>query len=186
MNERVRRVIDKVQAFIAGRDDAWSMPVEAERFVHGLVLASGAKRCVEIGTSYGHSGLWIGSAAAANGGTLVTIDRDPRKSDIAAEFFAEAGLAQVITCRTGLAIEILAGLEGPVDWVLNDADKENLSQYVELLYPKMPVGGMIVTDNATSHEIVRDRFCGWIRGDARFVSALADVGNGLEISIKIA
>lgn len=186
MDNRVQRVIERVQAFIADKDDAWSMPVEAERFVHGLVLACGAKRCVEIGTSYGHSGLWIGSATAANGGTLLTIEKDARKSQIAAGFFAEAGLSGVITSRTGLALDILAELPGPVDWVLNDADKENLARYVELLYPKMPVGSMIVTDNVTSHQVVREQFSSWIRRDGRFVSALADVGNGLEVSIKVA
>ena len=133
MTERVQRVIKKVQAFIADKDDAWSLPAPAARFVHGLVLARKPRRCLEIGTSYGHSGLWIGSAAAADGGTLLTIAREQRKSDIAAGFFREAGLEKVITCRVGIAAEIIATLEGPIDLVLNDADKENCRRYVEML-----------------------------------------------------
>ena len=186
MTERVQRVIEKVQAFIADKTDAWSMPVEAERFVHAMVLAFRSTRCVEIGTSYGHSGLWIGSAVAANAGTLVTIDREQRKSDIAAGFFREAGLEDVITCRGGDAAEILAELPGPIDWVLNDADKESCRRYAELVHPKLIPGGVIMTDNATSDAIVRNEFCPWIRSDGQFASALADVGNGIEVSVKIA
>jgi len=186
MTEQVQRVIEKVQAFIADKDDAWSMPVEAERFVHAMVLACRSRHCVEIGTSYGHSGLWIGSAASANGGTLVTIDQEQRKSEIAADFFREAGLDQVITCRTGVAVDILAELDGPIDLTLNDADKENCRAYVELLYPKMPIGGVILTDNVTSHDEVRQQLSLWIRSDTRFNSVLADVGNGIEVSVKVA
>ena len=114
MTEQTRRVIEKVQAFIADKDDAWSMPAEAQRFVYALVRAFRSQRCVEIGTSYGHSGLWIGAATAANGGTLVTIDREQRKSDLAAGFFEEAGLGDAVTARTGTALEILAELVGPL------------------------------------------------------------------------
>jgi caffeoyl-CoA O-methyltransferase len=186
MTERIQQVIEKVQAFIADKDDAWSLPAEAARFVHAMVLALKPRHCVEIGTSYGHSGLWIGSAVAANGGSLVTIEKEQRKSEIAAGFFREAGLDGVITCRVGSAADIIKGLPGPVDLALNDADKENCRRYVEMLYPKMPVGGVVLTDNVTSHEEVRENLSEWIRQDHRFASALADVGNGIEVSIKIA
>ncbi len=185
MKEQVRRVIAEVQAFIADKDDAWSLPAEAAAFVHATVRACRSTHCLEIGTSYGHSGLWIGSAVGENGGSLVTLDQEPRKSEVAAGFFRRAGLADVITCRTGRATEILAELPGPFDWVLNDADKENCRQYVELLYEKMAIGGVILTDNATSHEIVREQFVPWVRGDGRFVSQLVAVGNGIELSVKI-
>lgn len=185
MDDRIAGVIDKVEAFIADKDDAWALPREAAAFVYAMVLACRSQHCVEIGTSYGYSGLWIGAAARANGGTLLTIDRESRKSEAAAASFDAAGLGGIITCRTGLAADILAGLPGPVDWVLNDADKENCRTYVELLYPRLPVGGVVLTDNAVSNEVVRDQFLPWIRADERFASRLIDVGNGIECSVKI-
>jgi caffeoyl-CoA O-methyltransferase len=185
MTERVRQVIKKVQAFMADKDDAWSLPEGAARFVHAMVLACRARRCLEIGTSYGHSGLWIGSAVAANGGTLLTIDTEQRKSEIAAGFFREAGLDGVITCRTGAAADIINSLSEPIDFALNDADKENCRNYVEQLHSRMPVGGVILTDNVTSHAAVLHEFAEWIRQDPRFASALADIGSGIEVSIKI-
>lgn len=186
MTRRIADSIERMRAFIADKDDAWSMPDEAMRFLHGLVLARRPARCVEIGTSYGHSGLWIAAALNETGGTLVTIDRDARKSGLASNTFADAGLSEIVTCRTGDARSILADIDGPIDFVLNDADKEGVRDYAELVYPKLTIGGIIVTDNASSHQEVRDRLSRWIRADARFASALADVGNGLEVSIKVA
>jgi predicted O-methyltransferase YrrM len=185
MNDRIMKVVDRIQEFMQDKDDSWDMPIEAARFIHGLALMCRAKSAVEIGTSYGHSGLWLGAAMAANGGSLITIDQEQRKSDLATGFYAEAGLSDVIICKTGQAGEILEQLEGPIDLVVNDADKPNVRNYVELVYPKLATGGVVITDNVTSHEEVRDTLSSWIRHDGRFTSALADIGNGLEVSIKL-
>ena len=140
MNQRVREVIEQCQAFIADKDDALSLPPESAQFVCARVLAARARRCLEIGTSSGHSGLWIAAAAAQNGGTLVSIDREARKTAIAVDFFRQAGLGDVTSVRTGPAGDVLARLEGTFDFVLNDADKESYVRYVEMLYPQLPVG----------------------------------------------
>ena len=117
-----------------------------------LVLATGATRGLEIGTSYGYSGLWIGAAIQTNGGTLITIEKERRKSDIAAGHFVDAGLDEVIHCKTGIALEVIAGLDGPFDFVFSDADKENCIRYMEAIAPKLSPGAMVVTDNTTGCE----------------------------------
>jgi caffeoyl-CoA O-methyltransferase len=185
MNERIRQTIERIQAFIADKDDALSLPQESAEFVHAMVLASKAKRCLEIGTSYGHSGLWIASAAAMNHGSLVTIDREERKSKIAADYFHEAGLDEITTFHSGNAREIIPQLDGAFDFVLNDADKENYITYIELLYPRLPVGAVVLSDNVLNVDIVREKFVPWARAHPGFFSTLAPVGNGLEISVKV-
>jgi predicted O-methyltransferase YrrM len=185
MDDRVRTVIEQCQAFIADKDDALSLPPESAQFVHAVVLATRARRCLEIGTSYGHSGLWIAAAAQKNGGTLVTLDREERKSTIAANYFKKAGLANLATCRTGPAADLLAELEAPFDFVLNDADKESYITYVEMLYPRLPVGATVLSDNVLNVDLVRERFVPWVRGHGGFFSTLVPVGNGLEMSVKI-
>jgi predicted O-methyltransferase YrrM len=186
MNSQIKAAIDKMQVFMRDKTDAYTLPIESARFVHAMVLSTRSRRCVEVGTSYGHSGLWIGAAAQANGGDLITIDIEQRKVDIAAGFFAEAGLASVITCRVAPALEVLEQIKGPIDFALLDADKENLRAYTELIHSKMSPHGLILTDNATSNEMVSDEFCPWIRQDKRFFSTLATVGKGIEVSVKIA
>ena len=107
MNNALKLTIEQCRKFIEGRDDALALPPESASFAHALVLSRGAKRCLEIGTSYGYSGLWIGGAAQQHDGKLITIDIDQRKSDIAAAYFADAGLGPVVECMTGRAVDVI-------------------------------------------------------------------------------
>lgn len=185
MKDATRRTIEACRRFIDGREDALSLPEGSARFCHAMVLASGAKRCLEIGTSYGYSGLWIGSAAEANGGSLITIDHEQHKSDVAAAYFADAGLSKSIECRTGEALEVLETLEGPFDFVLNDADKGNVAVYVENLMGRLCPGAVILTDNVTSHKEVGETLLPVVRNHASFFSSLVAMDNGLEMSVYL-
>lgn len=57
------------------------MPAADGRFLYDLIIENGYTRGLEIGTSNGYSGLWIGLALKKNGGELVTIEIDPRAAD---------------------------------------------------------------------------------------------------------
>ncbi|MHC4065695.1 MAG: O-methyltransferase [Planctomycetota bacterium] len=184
MDPAVQRVISQVEAFMASRDDAKNIPREAGQFIHGLLLATGAKRCLEIGTSYGYSGLWIGAALRESGGRLITIDREARKSERAAAHFAEAGLTDYIECRTGLATDVLPEIDGPLDFVLSDADKENCVRYAELALPKLSDGAVVLTDNTLTHPAELAEFTAWIRNHDAFWSSNVPVGNGMEMSVR--
>ena len=100
------------------------MPEIDGRTLHELILKHRYQRAVEIGTSTGHSGVWIAWALSKTGGKLVTIDIDARRHAIAVANFREAGLADYIDARLGNAHEIVPRLEGPMDFVFSDADKE--------------------------------------------------------------
>jgi predicted O-methyltransferase YrrM len=183
MDPQVTRTISQVETFIAGKDDALSIPREAGEFIHSLLLATRAKTAVEIGTSYGYSGLWIAAALQENDGRLITIDKDPRKSEIAARHFADAGLASRVECRTGLAADLLADINGPIDFVLSDADKESCLRYVELLIPKLAERAVVLTDNTLTHAELLAEFVAWIRSHSAFCSSNVPVGNGMELSV---
>jgi predicted O-methyltransferase YrrM len=185
MNNALKLTIEQCRGFIDGRDDALALPPESAGFAHALVLSRGAKRCLEIGTSYGYSGLWIGGAAQINGGRLITIDMDQRKSDIAAAYFADAGLGNAVECMTGRAVDIIRALEGPFDFVLNDADKENLTTYVEMLRGKLAPHAVILTDNITSHAAEAAPFVEHVRNDPAFFSTLVPIGSGMELSVYL-
>jgi predicted O-methyltransferase YrrM len=187
MDNRTANVIRACEEFIQDRDDALALPREAAEFVHTLALATGAKRAIEIGTSYGYSGLWIGSAVKENTGTLITIDVDPRKSDTAAAYFADAGLTDAVRCVTGRALEVISRLEPDgqrFDLVLNDADKENCQAYVEALLPRLADGAVVLTDNTITHERQLAGFVSWARADPRLRSVHLPIGNGMEMSVK--
>ena len=184
MTEQVAQTIAKLERYMATVDDALAIPREAGQFVHALVLATGATRAVEIGTSYGYSGLWIASALAEVGGSLITIDHDPRKSAAARENFIEAGLAAGIDVRTGSAGDVLPSIDGPIDFVLNDADKENCLRYVELLADRLSGRAVVLTDNITTHAAELATFLADMRRRDDFHTVSVPIGNGMELSVK--
>src|SRR5438094_8320805 len=69
------------------RRDDFLLPVgpEAAEFLHALVIARGAIRLRELGTSYGYSTLFLADAARRTGGRLITMELDPRKHAYARE-----------------------------------------------------------------------------------------------------
>lgn len=185
MDVKIMKVIERLERFMGTVDDALAIPREAAEFTYALLLSRNAGRAVEIGTSYGYSGLWIGAAVARNGGKLITIDHDSRKADEARSNFAAAGLQDHIETRTGGALSLLAGIDGPIDFVLNDADKENCRKYVELLAPKLSDRAIVLTDNTSTHAAELAGFRSWIKKRPDFVSATLPIGNGMEMSVKV-
>lgn len=183
MNESAREQIRHCERFIAGRDDALALPREAAQFAYALIVARGVTRALEIGTSYGFSGLWI-AAGLRNGGELITIDISERKHEIARDYFNRARFSKTIHCKTGRASEIVAALDGPFDFVLNDADKENCLSYARMVLPKLSPRGVILTDNTISHADALQPFCDWARSQEGLISVHIPIGSGMELSVK--
>jgi len=182
MSERVRGVIERLEAFMKTVDDALALPRASAAFAHTLTLVNRARTAVEIGTSYGYSGLWIASALSP-GGKLITIDHDQRKADAARRNFDDAGLSKVGDVRVGAAIDVLREFDGPIDLVLNDADKENCVEYVKILVPKLSDRAVVLTDNTQTHAEKLAGFITWIRTQPGFVSTGVPIGSGMELSV---
>jgi predicted O-methyltransferase YrrM len=142
-----------VQKFLDSRKGQWhdmNVPEVDGRTLHDIIVSRKYKRALEIGTSTGHSGIWIGWALSKTGGTLVTIDIDPGRQRQAVANFEAAGVAPFIDARLGDAHLIVPALEGPFDFVFSDADKEWYRNYFDALYPKLRPGGCFVTHNVTA------------------------------------
>ena len=56
------------------------------------VLAGSRRRIVEVGTAYGYSTLWMALGQPADG-TIVTIDPDRERTDLARGWWRQAGIA---------------------------------------------------------------------------------------------
>jgi caffeoyl-CoA O-methyltransferase len=114
-------------------------------------LAGMAKpmRALEIGTFTGWSGIAIASALPP-GGTLVSCDVNEDTTAIARRYAEEGGVADRIDYRLGPAIETLATLDGPFDFVFIDADKTGYVDYYEAVLPKLAEDGVILADNTLS------------------------------------
>ena len=72
----------RVRAFLDRSRNEWrdlNVPYEDGRVLHDLVVRKGFKRGLEIGTSTGHSAIWIAWAMSKTGGRLITIEIDERR-----------------------------------------------------------------------------------------------------------
>jgi caffeoyl-CoA O-methyltransferase len=142
----------RVQAFLESRRGTWrdlNVPESDGRVLHDLIVKHKFTRALEIGTSTGHSGIWIAWALAKTGGKLITVEIDPARHRIAMENFKEAGLAQYIDARLGDAHEIVPALPGPFDFVFSDADKEWYKNYLVAVWPKVVPSGCFTAHNVS-------------------------------------
>ncbi len=106
------------------RWNAWNVPFEDGKILHDLVVAGRFRNILEIGTSTGHSAIWLAWAASKTGGKVVTIEIDPGRHKIALENFKQAGVEAYIDARLADAHDLVTQLPGPFDFVFSDADKE--------------------------------------------------------------
>jgi predicted O-methyltransferase YrrM len=137
------------------RADALSefyLPVtpEAGRLLYTLVRTSRPTTVVEFGMSLGISAIHLAAAVRDNGtGRVITTELSADKVAKASTNFADAGLDDLITVLEGDALQTLAGLDGPVDFVLLDGWKDLYSPVLDLLAPRLSPGALVVADNTS-------------------------------------
>lgn len=142
----------KVQTLLDARRGAWrdlNVPESDGRVLHELILKHRFTRALEIGTSTGHSGIWIAWALAKTGGKLTTVEVDPDRHRTAVANFTEAGLAPYVDARLGDAHAIVPALSGPFDFVFSDADKDWYTNYFAAVWPKVVAGGCFTAHNVS-------------------------------------
>jgi caffeoyl-CoA O-methyltransferase len=186
LDARVRKFLDEH----ARRWYDMNVPVVDGQLLYDLIIKGNYKNALEIGTSTGHSGIWIAWALSKTGGKLITIDIDERRHNQAVENFREAGLSEYIDARLADAHELVKELKGPFDFVFSDADKEWYKNYFIDIDPKLEVGGCF-----TAHNISGSRGRGYSSGQRVFfdyVSSLPNYrttlntsGGGVSISYKL-
>jgi predicted O-methyltransferase YrrM len=150
------------------------------RLLHLLVLATGAGRVLELGSSNGYSTIWLAAAVAANEGMMVSVDLDEGRLAEARENVARAALGDAVELRLEDARAALADSE-PESWdmVFLDAERPGYPAYWSDLVRVLPPGGLLAVDNVTSHaEEVAD-FRTLVTADRRVTEALVPTGAGV-------
>jgi len=142
----------RVGKFLESKRNRWrdmNIPEADGKVLYDLIVRNGFTRALEIGTSTGHSGIWIAWALSKTGGRLITIEIDEERHREALKNFSESGLMPYIDARLGDAHELVKELEGPFDFVFCDADKEWYKNYFLEIYPKMENGGCYTAHNVS-------------------------------------
>jgi predicted O-methyltransferase YrrM len=104
------------------------------------------KLIVELGTNIGYGAIVL-ARAAGEGARVVTVEYASDLVEEARGFIGEAGLADRIEVRHGMAIPELEKLEGPIDLLYVDCVKEEYPRYLQIGAPKLSARGVILADN---------------------------------------
>jgi predicted O-methyltransferase YrrM len=141
---------EKVAAFLEKMRYQWrdmNVPQADGKTLYDLIVKNKYQKALEIGTSTGHSGIWMAWALSKTGGKLITIEIDERRYKEALANFREAGLGEFIEARLADAHTLVNELPGPFDFVFIDADKEWYTNYAKAVIPKLLAGGCIAAHN---------------------------------------
>ncbi len=173
---------------------------EQGAFMRLLILLSGAKRCLEVGTFTGYSAL-VTAQSLPEDGTLVCCDVSEEWTAIAQRYWREAGVADKIDLRIHPAVETLdtliaEGRSGTFDFAFIDADKVSYDFYYERCLTLLRPGGLIAVDNVLWGGAVTDlkdqsadtvalrALNAKIAGDNRVDHCLTTIGDGLTLARK--
>ncbi len=172
-------------------------------FYQGRLLAMFSKmiqprRILEIGTYMGYSALCM-AEGLTDDGKIITLDVNEETNAIAKDFWEKSDFAGNIEAKLGNAAEIIPNLDETFDLVFIDADKPAYPNYYDLVFPKVRVGGLIISDNVLRNgEVLKaengeetnegtrvlNEFNAKVQRDERVSNILFAVRDGLMIARK--
>lgn len=124
-----------------------------------LVKISGARKVLELGTLGGYSTTWL-ARALPDGGKVTSLEINRKHADIAMSNLRNAGVSDRVEIKLGDAMKSMQELidDGsvPFDVIFVDADKDNLSGYLELSLKLSHPGTVIVVDNVVRNGKIVD------------------------------
>lgn len=125
------------------------------KMLHLLARIAGARRVLEIGTLGGYSTIWL-ARAVGEGGQVVTLELEAGYAAVARANLDAAGVGERVTIHVGQAIDSLAGLDGPFDFVFIDADKPSNVAYLREAIRLTRPGATIIVDNVVREGAILD------------------------------
>jgi predicted O-methyltransferase YrrM len=127
-----------------------------------LIRACGSQRVLELGTSNGYSTIWLADAAAATGGTVVSVELRVEDAELTLRRSADAHW----------------------DFIFLDAERPAYPGYVADLVRSLAPGGVLAVDNVRSHEHELVEFSALIEREPLLTQTVLDVGAGLRLAVR--
>ena len=178
----------KVKSFLeenAGRWRDLNVPLADGKVLYDLIVDNNYKTAVEIGTSTGHSSIWIAWALSKTGGKLITIEISEDRYLQAMDNIKQAGLADFVDNRLGNAHELVPALSGKYDFVFSDADKDWYKNYFISMDPKIVIGGCFVAHNVSQRTRDMRDFVDYIESLNHYKTTInRSSSEGISISYK--
>ena len=177
----------KVERFLNDHKRDWrdmNVPYEDGKILHDLIVKNGYTSGLEIGTSTGHSTIWLAWAMSKTGGKVITLELNERRYKEALKNIAEAGLSEYVDARLGNAHDLVKEIPGPFDFIFSDADKDWYKQYFIDLESKLKAGGCFTTHNVADGQ-ANPEFMNYVKNHPQFTTTIDRTSRaGIMISYK--
>jgi len=150
---------ERVQKFLSSHRDEWhdlNVPYADGKVLFDLIVEHKYTTALEIGTSTGHSTIWLAWAMSKTGGKVTTLEVDEKRHVQALKNIEEAGLSDFVEAHLRNAHDYVKEAKGPFDFVFSDADKNWYKQYFIDLAPKLKAGGCYTAHNVTDGNVDKD------------------------------
>lgn len=201
---------DETLTEMDGYADAEGFPTvgpEVGAFLRLLARTTDARRIFEFGSGYGYSAYWF-AEALPDDGELVLTEVDAEELELAQEYLKRGGYDDLAHYELGDALETVQRYDGPFEVVLIDHQKHRYVEAFEAIRSKVPVGGVVVADNAMNAgpiqfekllELVEGRdpddvnehtrgiadYLETVRTDPDFETVALPLGEGIAVSYRV-
>lgn len=177
----------KVRSFLD--DQRWhnmNVPEADGKRLYDLIIENNYTKALEIGTSTGHSSIWIAWALSKTGGKLITIEINEQRYNQALENIKKAGLSEYVDARLANAHDLVPKLEGSFDFVFSDADKNWYKNYFQAVDPKLEVGGCYTSHNVSERGGYwgSGEYLEFLKSLPNYETTVFEKGSGMSISYK--
>ncbi len=116
------------------------------KFLEMLATMIKPERILEIGTFTGYSALCLAKGLTPTG-KLYTIESNVEMEEFILNYIKQSGSSNKIELIIGDALNEIVKINDTFDLVFIDADKEQYTDYYELVKEKLHPGGYIIADN---------------------------------------
>ena len=139
-----------------------------------LARLADAERIFEFGSGFGYSAYWF-AAALPDDGEIVLTEVDADELEQAREYMRRGGYDDLARYELGDALETIERYDGPFDVVLIDHQKHRYLEAFEAVRETVPVGGVIVADNAiTAGPIEFEKLLAIVEGEETVATSNAN------------
>jgi len=138
---------------------------------------------LELGTSAGYSSLWILEGMSDNNYPLYSHEILDMKIKMARETFQECEIGEKVVLVEGDCRDHLENYSD-IAFCFLDCDNHLYREILEMVYPKLVPGGVIVSDNIFSRGGNLVEFLDYVRNSPVFQYYELNVGKGLSVCQK--
>ena len=178
----------KVTSFLEGKESEWrywNVPYKDGKVLFDIIVKNQYKSALEIGTSTGHSTIWLAWAMSKTGGKVITIEIDEDRHKTALENIKKAGLSEFVDARLADAHKLVKEIDGSFDFIFSDADKGWYTQYFKDADPKLKVGGCFTAHNVSNSYGGAGEFVNYIKKLPNYKTTIdTSSSSGISISYK--